>query len=615
MVQVGERFASWAGFSMKGVQKPQIAPGSLPPVRRAMLGRIGASLWPHRRRVLVVVTAVVLGSALNLLLPWFAKQTVDYAIPQGDLGMLWLYCAGMLAGPLAAGGLQLIQKYGAERVAQRVMVDLRVRLYAHLHAMPFAFFTDQKPGKAVSHVLNDVQGVGGVVGSTLPDILENIVTLCFTAAFLLALDWRLGLVAIATLPLSFIPVHSIGRRRKELKRQTQAQVGELTAMLMEMLSVSGALLVRVFGAERREVERFEARANEIADLSLRQSLVGRWSRLLLGSIEALGPALLFGVGGVLVIQGHIGLGTVVAFVTLLKRLYGPATKLATVHMDLLTSYAYYERVFELLDRQPAIQHATDRVVFDSVRGRIELRDVSFSYDGQTSAVANVDLTIEPGQTVALVGPSGSGKSTIASLVLSLYDPTSGSVLVDGKDLHYADIDSLRNAIGVVTQDTFLVHGTILENLQYGRPGASRADIEAAARRAQIHDVIAALPSGYETIVGERGYRFSAGERQRIAIARAILKNPRILILDEATSALDAASERKVQEALRSLRRGRTTLVIAHRLTTIRDADQIVVLDGGRIVERATHDELLLRAGVYSGLWRTQAHQHTSRPAA
>ena len=597
---------------MIALQKPQIEVAALPPVRRAMLRRIGASVWPHRRRVGLVLTAVVFGAALNLLLPWFAKQAVDHAIPNRDLTALWLYCAGMLAGPLVAGGLQLVQKYGAEIVAQRVMVDLRVKLYGHLHAMPFAFFTDQKPGKAVSHVLNDVQGVGGVVGGTLPDILENTVTLLFTSAFLFALDWRLALVAIATLPLSFIPVHSVGRRRKALKRQTQAEIGELTAMLMEMLSVSGALLVKVFGAERREVERFRNRAEEIADLSLKQSLVGRWSKLLLGSFEALGPALLFGVGGFLVIQGHIGLGTIVAFVTVIKRLYGPATKLATVNVDLLTSYAYYERVFELLDRPPAIEQAADTVVMNPVTGRIELRNVSFSYDGQTNAVSGLDLAIEPGQTVALVGPSGSGKSTIASLVLSLYDPTFGSVLVDGVDLRNADIASLRNAIGVVTQDTFLVHGTIFENLRYGRPSASRAEIEAAAKRAQIHDVIAALPRGYETVVGERGYRFSAGERQRIAIARAILKDPRILILDEATSALDATSERKVQDALASLR-GRTTIVIAHRLSTIRDADQIVVLDRGQIVEQATHDELIAEQGLYARLWRAQTLPQTTRP--
>lgn len=599
---------------MKGLSPSAMEPAALTPVRLAMLRRIGSSLWPHRRRVAVVVGAVVLGGGLNLILPWFAKQVVDEAIPRGDTSALFLYCAGMLIGPLLAGVVQLVQKFGAESIAQRVMVDLRVALYGHLQDMPFAFFTGQKPGKAVSHVLNDVQGVGNVVSGTLLDILDNSVTLLFTTAFIVMLDWRLALVALATLPLSFLPVKSIGQRRKALKRQAQTQVGELTAMLMEMLSVSGALLVKVFGAEARELNRFRGKAEEIAELSLQQSLVGRWSRLVLGAVESTGPALLFGVGGFLVINGRIGLGTIVAFVTVMKRLYGPATKLATVQVDLLTSYAYYERVFDLLDRRPEIANAPNAVTLNRIDGHIELRGVSLSYDGQTDAVSNLNLTIDAGRTVALVGPSGSGKTTVASLLLRLYDPTSGSVLLDGVDLRTADVASLRSAIGIVTQDTFLVHGTVLENLGYGRASATRADIEAAAQGAQIHDVIAALPHGYDTVVGERGYHFSAGERQRIAIARALLKDPRILILDEATSALDVESERKVQEALASLRAGRTTLVIAHRLSTIRDADQIVVLDGGRIVEFATHEELIEREGVYSGLWQTQTLE-SSRSAA
>jgi ATP-binding cassette subfamily B protein len=600
---------------MNGVPKPHIERDALPAVRRVTLCRILASLWPYRRRAAMVVAAVLVGAGLNLLLPWFAKVAVDEAIPQGDLTALWLCSIGMLAGPLVAGALQLAHKYGAESIAQGLMVDLRVALYGRLHEMPFAFFTEQKSGKAVSHVLNDVQGVGSVVSGTLPDMVENAITLLFTAAFLLFLDWRLALVALATLPLSLVPVRSVGLRRKTLKRQAQAQVGELTALLMEMLSVSGALLVKAFGAERREVDRLRAKAQDVARLSLQQALVGRTSRVLLGGVEALGPALLFAVGGALVMGGHIGLGTIVAFVTVLKRLYGPATKLATVQMDLLTSYAYYERVFAVLDHTPAIASPPDAVVLDAVDGRVELRDVSFSYDGKTPAVSRISLTIEAGQTVALVGPSGSGKSTLAALLLRLYDPTSGSVLVDGVDVRRVDLASLRGAIGVVTQDTFLVHGTILENLRYGCASSTQEEVEDAARRAQIHDVIAALPLGYDTVVGERGYRFSAGERQRIAIARAILKDPRILILDEATSALDAVSERRVQAAFAELRAGRTTLVIAHRLSMVRDADQIVVLDGGRIVERATHDELLAQRGLYSGLWQTQTSQRVGRSAA
>jgi ATP-binding cassette subfamily B protein len=317
----------------------------------------------------------------------------------------------------------------------------------------------------------------------------------------------------------------------------------------------------------------------------------------------------FAVGGVLVIKGHIALGTVIAFVTVLKRLYGPARQLAAVHVDLMTSYAYFERVFGVLDRTPSIGDARNAIVLPPTRGRIELHDVSFSYDGVDATLSDINLEIPAGATVAIVGPSGAGKSTIASLVMRLYDATKGSVAIDGIDVRHATSRSLHDNLAIVTQDTFLFHTTVLENLRYASPSATLAEVENAARCAQIHDVIASLPEGYQTLVGERGYRFSAGERQRLAIARAILKNPRILILDEATNSLDSESERKVQQALAPLCKGRTTLVIAHRLSTIRDADLIVVLDRGRIVERGTHDELMANAGLYAWLWRVQAGKH------
>jgi ATP-binding cassette subfamily B protein len=348
------------------------------------------------------------------------------------------------------------------------------------------------------------------------------------------------------------------------------------------------------------------KAEEIKSLSLEQSLVGRWFQMLLGLFESAGPAIVFAVGGLLVIKGQIALGTVIAFVTVLKRLYGPARQLAGVHVDLMTSYAYFERVFGVLDRMPSIRDARNAVPLPAVRGHVEIRDVSFTYDDCDETLSNINLEIPAGATVGIVGPSGAGKSTIASLVMRLYDPTEGSIAIDGVDLRQVTSSSLRDSIAVVTQETFLFHTTVLENLRYAKPSASAADVQDAARRAQIHDVIASLPEGYETVVGERGYRFSAGERQRLAIARAILKDPRMLILDEATSSLDSDSERKVQQALAPLCKGRTTLVIAHRLSTVRDADLIVVVDRGRIVERGTHDDLIRQAGLYAWLWRVQA---------
>jgi ATP-binding cassette subfamily B protein len=598
----------------RAMKKTYIDPTHLSKVEATTLRRILTYITPYRARATGVLCCIVAASVLNLALPWFAKRIVDVAIPTGDLRLLWLYCAGMVAGPVAAGLFQVAQKYGAETIGQGVMFDLRVALYRRLHEMPFAFFAKQAPGESVSRVLNDVQGAGGVVSDTLVDVAQNAIVLAATTAFVLALDWRLALMSVGFLPIFITPTRKVGKRRKALKRRVQERVGELTGILTETLSVSGALLVKVFGAERAEIDRFQKKAAELRRLSLEQSLVGRWFRMLLGSFEAVGPAIVFGLGGFLVIKGEIPLGTIVAFVTVIKRLYSPASQLANVHVDLLTGYAYFDRVFEALDRSAPIQDPRSVIVPASINGRIEFRDVSFRYGDVEDALSDVTLTIPAGSTVAFVGPSGAGKTTLASLVARLYDPTNGVVTVDGIDVRRIGLPTLRSHIAIVTQETFLFHTTVFENLRYGRPSASQTEVEAAARRAHIHDVIAALPQGYQTLVGERGYRFSGGERQRLAIARAILKDPRILVLDEATSALDSAAEQQVQVALAPLLKGRTSLIVAHRLSTICNADLIFVLDGGCIVERGTHEQLLAQAGLYAWLWWAQARQDPRRPA-
>jgi ATP-binding cassette subfamily B protein len=594
------------------MKRSYINPTRLAKIQNTTLCRICSYLRPYRARATGVLACIVAAAVLNLALPWFAKRIVDVAIPRGDLRLLWLYCAGMIAGPVIAGLLQVAQKYGADVIGQGVMFDLRVALYRRLQDMPFAFFTTQAPGESVSRVLNDVQGVGGVVSDTLVDIAQNAIVLVATVVFVFALDWRLALVAVGFLPLFITPTRRVGRRRKALKRSVQERVAELTGILTETLSVSGALLVKVFSGEQTEIDRFEKKSGEIRRLALEQSLVGRWFRLLLGLFEAVGPAIVFGVGGFLVIRSEIPLGTVVAFVTVLKRLYTPASQLANVHVDLLTGYAYFDRVFETLDRPLLSQDSPAAIVPARVKGHIDFRGVSFGYGDGADALSDLTLTIPAGASVAFVGPSGAGKTTLASLVARLYDPASGAVMLDGVDTRHIQLSALRSHLAVVTQETFLFHTTVLENLRYGRPAATQAQVEEAARQAHIHDVIAALPNGYQTLVGERGYRFSGGERQRLAIARAILKDPRILILDEATSALDSAAEQQVQAALAPLLKGRTSLIIAHRLSTIRHADLIVVLDRGRIVERGTHEQLLSQAGLYAWLWSTQARQERRR---
>ena len=595
------------------VRKPFIDAKDAPAVETATLRRILRHVAPYRWRASLVITCVVGAAVLNLVAPWCVKLVVDEALPAGNLELLWISCACMIAGPVAAGLLQVFQKYNAERIGQQVMLDLRVRVYQQLHGMPFDFFAKQKPGEAVSHVLNDVQGVGGVVSGTLVDLAQNAVVLGSTVVFIVWLDWRLAIVGVAFLPLFIGTTRRVGRTRKKLKRVVQARTSELTGMLTETLSVSGALLVKVFGRERSEVARLSRQLEELKRLALEYSLAGRWFQMVLGLFESIGPAMIFAVGGALVIKGRLPLGTVVAFVAVLKRVYGPASQLASAHVDLRVSYAYFDRIFEVMDRTPSIRNATRPVVPASVTGTVEFKDVTLAYNGAGEALSGVTLKVRAGTTVGLVGPSGAGKTSLASLVMRLYDPTSGSITLDGVDVRQMDLEVLRSRMAVVTQDTFLLNATVLDNLQYAKPEASRADVEDAARRAQIHDVIAALPDGYNTVVGERGYRFSAGERQRLAIARAILKEPLILILDEATSALDADSERKVQEALTPLLRGRTSFIIAHRLSTVRDADRIAVMKQGRIVEVGTHDQLLARAGLYAWMWRAQAREEARQP--
>ena len=598
---------------MSSSRKTHIDIADLPPVETATLRRIVALVSPYRWRALSIVLCITIAAALSLVAPLFIKLIVDVAIPRGDASLLFLYCTAMVAGPVAAGLLQVFQKYSAELVGQQVMLDLRVKMYRQLHDMPFDFFAKQRPGEAVSHVLSDVQGVGGVVSDTLVGLVQNAVVLTSTLAFLVVLDWRLALLAAGVLPLFVGSTRRVGRRRKQIKRSLQVRTSELTGILTETLSVSGALLIKVFGREDTEIRRLALKLESIRDLALQQTLVGRWFQMVLGLFESVGPALVFGVGGVLVMNGHLALGTVLAFVSVLKRLYGPASALASAHVDLKTSYAYFDRIFEVMDRTPAIGNAPQAIAPSQIEGRIEFRHVSLCYDDSGRAISDVSLTIPAGRTIGLVGPSGAGKSSLASLLMRLYDPTSGQVLIDGTDVRQMNIAALRQHIAVVSQDSFMMHATVLENLRYAKPLASRAEVEDAARRAQIHDAVAQLPKGYDTMVGERGVRFSAGERQRLSIARAILKNPSILILDEATSALDAGSERMVQEALVPLLRDRTSLVIAHRLSTVRDADCILVMNEGELVEEGTHDELMAAEGLYAWLWRVQARKDRRRP--
>ena len=601
--------------TVTSTRRSHIDPKDLPEIQRATLRRIFRYLRPYRGRTMLVIAAIVTGSLLGLVPPLCIRGIVDGAIPHHDRTLLIELFALMITAPLIAGLLSVAQRYLAAYIAEHVMYDLRLAVFRHVQQQSLTYFMTAKPGEVVSRVLNDVQGVGQMLQDNLVKVLQNSIVVTTAIVAIVWLDWRLALLALALLPVFILPTRRVGQRRKALKRQAQGALAEVTGVLLETLSVSGALLVKVSGSEEHEARRLEGKAGALLAVSLRHNLVGRWFQMLMKFLEELGPALVYALGGWFVISGDLALGTVVAFVALLRRLYSPASDLATVHVDVVTSYAYFDRIFGVLDLEPTIKDAPDARALHGVRGALRFEDVSFAYDADAATLRGIDLDVAPGECVALVGPSGAGKSTLVALVSRLYDPTAGRVTLDGHDVRTVTLASLRSQIAVVTQETYLFHASILDNLRYGRPDATVEQVEAAARSAQIHDVIAALPEGYQTIVGDRGYRLSGGERQRISIARALLKDPKILILDEATSALDSHNELLIQAALEPLLANRTSLVIAHRLSTIRKATKIVVLERGAIIEQGTHDQLLAQTGRYAELLREQDRVATGEPPA
>ena len=567
---------------------------------------------PYRVQVAGVVGLIVVTSTVGIINPLLIQVVFNKALfvhGGPNIRLLVILVSIMAVVPVINGAIGILQTYETTRVGQQVMRDLRDRLYAHLQTLSLAFFTGTKTGEIQSRLANDVGGVQTVVTTTASTILANIVTFVSTIVAMVILSWQLTIVAVFTVPVFFWLTKTVGERRRRVARLTQESLAAMSALSEETLSVSGVLLAKVFGSQARDTARYHQENERLAGLEVRQQMIGQGFYAIVQSFLSITPAAVYLIAGLLVVHGTaISAGTIVAFTTLQTRLYFPVGQLLQVSVELRSSLALFDRVFEYLDVVPDIVDAPDAVDLPAIStgGRVALREVYFRYPGTpVDALAGVSFEADQAQLVALVGPSGAGKTTISYLIPRLYDVTRGSVQIDGADVRHVRQTSLAAAIGFVTQESYLFHDSILATIRYGRPDASMAEVEEAARAAYIHDRIMQFPDGYDTIVGERGYRLSGGEKQRLAIARVLLHDPRILILDEATSALDTASEREVQKALDALMGSRTTIAIAHRLSTIVNADVINVIDAGRVVESGTHHSLLGEDGVYASLYQEQ----------
>jgi ATP-binding cassette, subfamily B, bacterial len=646
------------GFHGSGWWSYVTSPDEKPKVTWPLMQRVLSYSKPYRWQIAGMLVMILLTTGLTLLTPLILRDLIDRTIPAGDVNRLVWLALGLLLIPALGGVINVVQRRLNAWVGEGVIYDLRVALYSSLQRMSLRFFTHTKVGELMSRLNNDVVGAQNAISNTIVGILTNIIQASAVLVVMLTLEWRLTLISVAILPLFILVARRMGARLRQIARQHMEFNAQMNAMMNETLNIGGALLVKLFGRRDQEIERFQGRAVHVRDIGVKRAVTGVSFFVIIGLLSAIGTALVYGIGGYLVIQGAFTIGTIVAFGAYLTSLYTALQGLANAPVEFATSVVSFERVFEIIDLPQDIDEKMDAIPISDIRGELVFENVTFRYDineesllsdvrrfgsmdsvtavlsgskrerekgaddgflagmleeekeiaisqARDYALKDISFRVEPGHLTALIGPSGAGKTSLTYLIPRLYDPTSGRILIDGHDLRDLTLASLADQIGMVTQETHLFHDTIRTNLLYAKLDASQAELEAASRAANIHNFIKALPDGYDTIVGERGYRLSGGEKQRIALARVILKDPRILVLDEATSHLDSESEALIQEALKLVMAERTSIVIAHRLSTILAADLILVMDRGEVVERGTHRQLIAQQGLYAHLYETQ----------
>ena len=584
-----------------------------PVMTRKMLARIMTYFGPYWKQMILAVAAILVSSILGLVPPIIIKNIVDVALPQKNLNLLILFIAITIGTTILLQLLQVGQTYLNTWIAKHIIFNMKNKMYAHLQFMSLKFFSATKPGEITTRLTSDIDGIQDVFNSTIINALNSIVVLVTTAAVLISMNWKLALVGMAILPVYILPTRKVGKFRWKLAMKSQQTISEMNQQIQETFSLSGFILMKIFTSEKSEFKKFEQINAKVIKLQIRESLAGRWFFMTLTLFTTLGPMLVYLFGGYLFIRGEITIGLIIAFIALLQRLYGPVTQLSNIHIDVTRSLALFQRIFEYADQPHEIDDRPGAVAMILMPGKVVFDHVHFSYEKEVEILNDVSFSAPAGSMTALVGASGAGKTTVTNLIPRLYEVLAGKILIDGTDIRDITQESLRSQIGMVMQESYLFNDTIEANLRYGGQDVSFDDIVKACKAAYIHDFIMGLPDRYQSVVGNRGIKLSGGEKQRISIARVILKNPRIIILDEATSSLDSVSETYIQSAMLPLLQGRTSFVIAHRLSTILAADQILVMDKGQIAEVGRHEELLKKGGIYRNLYDTQFKTQGRRP--